>query len=70
MPARAPLAPKRVGHFGQPVAPRSPRTKSGGGMSARICLSARGVPAVSAGACLMPRVPVSSRALAQPQRSQ
>eukprot|EP00969_Alexandrium_andersonii_P330601 14611715-Alexandrium_andersonii.AAC.1 len=70
MPARTPLALKRVGRFGWPVAPRSPRTRNGGGVSARVCLSARGVPTVSAGACLMPRVPVSSRALAQSQRSQ
>eukprot|EP00969_Alexandrium_andersonii_P100284 4423922-Alexandrium_andersonii.AAC.1 len=67
MPARTPWAPKRVGRIGRPVALRSPRARNGGGMSARICLSARGVPAVSAGVCLMPRVPVSSRALAQPQ---
>eukprot|EP00969_Alexandrium_andersonii_P184959 8171263-Alexandrium_andersonii.AAC.1 len=67
MPARTPSAPTRVGHFGQPVAPRSPRTKSGGGLSARICLAARGAPTVFAGACLMPRMPVSSRAPTQSQ---
>eukprot|EP00969_Alexandrium_andersonii_P013177 574999-Alexandrium_andersonii.AAC.1 len=44
--------------------------RSGEGMSARICLSARGALAVSVGACPMHRMPVSSRAPTQPQRSQ
>eukprot|EP00969_Alexandrium_andersonii_P192379 8497343-Alexandrium_andersonii.AAC.1 len=63
MPARAPLARKRIGHFGRPVAQRSPQTRSGGGMSARICFPARGALTVFAGACRMPRMPVSSWAL-------
>eukprot|EP00969_Alexandrium_andersonii_P185070 8175923-Alexandrium_andersonii.AAC.1 len=54
MPARIPLVRKRVGRFGRPVAQRSPRTKSGGGTSARVCL--------------MPRATVSSRALARSPR--
>eukprot|EP00969_Alexandrium_andersonii_P286845 12680914-Alexandrium_andersonii.AAC.1 len=69
MPARTPLALKRVGHFGRPVTQHSPQTRNGGGVSGRVCLSARGVPTVSAGARLTPRVPVSSQALTQSQRS-
>eukprot|EP00969_Alexandrium_andersonii_P191666 8465623-Alexandrium_andersonii.AAC.1 len=65
MPARTPLARRRVGRFGRPATQHSPRTKSGGGMSAPVCLSARGAFAVFAGACRMPRAPVSSRALAR-----
>eukprot|EP00969_Alexandrium_andersonii_P053495 2353287-Alexandrium_andersonii.AAC.1 len=34
-------------------------------MSARVCRSARGAPAAFAGACLMPLMPVPSRAFAQ-----
>eukprot|EP00969_Alexandrium_andersonii_P276258 12211380-Alexandrium_andersonii.AAC.1 len=65
MPARAPLVRKRVGRFGRPVTPYSPRTRSGEGMRARICLSARGALAVFAVARRKPRVPVSSRALSR-----
>eukprot|EP00969_Alexandrium_andersonii_P293034 12951441-Alexandrium_andersonii.AAC.1 len=44
--------------------------RSGEGMRARICFSARGALTAFAGACPTHRMPASSRAPTQPQRSQ
>eukprot|EP00969_Alexandrium_andersonii_P156283 6909936-Alexandrium_andersonii.AAC.1 len=62
MPARVPRVLKRVGRCGQPVAQRSLQTRSGSGVSVRVCRSARGARAASAVACRIPRARVSSRA--------
>eukprot|EP00969_Alexandrium_andersonii_P355419 15444361-Alexandrium_andersonii.AAC.1 len=70
MSARIPLARKRVGRFGRPETPCSPRMRSGEGVSAHACPSAPGARTAFAGACPMHRMPVSSRAHARFQRSQ